>query len=163
MAGEAKTHEPTQLLHVLVPTDGSEASLRAVAHIAGLAECGVAIHVHLLNVQPPLPQSVTEFVPAGTVADYHNDEADKALAKAEALLKEHGLAYERHVEVGHAGAKIAVVTAKDKLRLLLGKGLSFGDGSAVSFSSEKADQCTMDGHGIEDVCEMVGMGVPEVY
>lgn len=109
MAGEAKTHEPTQLLHVLVPTDGSEASLRAVAHIAGLAECGVAIHVHLLNIQPPLPQSITEFVPAGTVADYHNDEADKALAKAEALLKEHGLAYERHVEVGHAGAKIAEV------------------------------------------------------
>ena len=62
-----------------------------------------------------------------------------------------------------AGAKVAVVTAKDKLRLLLGKGLSFGDGSAVSFSSEKADQCTMDGHGIENVCEMVGMGVPEVY
>lgn len=63
----------------------------------------------------------------------------------------------------NAGAKVAVVTAKDKLRLLLGKGLNFGDGSAVSFSSEKADQCTMGGHGIENVCEMVGMGVPEVY
>ena len=62
-----------------------------------------------------------------------------------------------------AGAKVAVVTAKGKLRLLLGKGLTFGDGSAVSFSSEKADQCTLDGHGIEDVCEMVGMAVPEVY
>ncbi len=62
-----------------------------------------------------------------------------------------------------AGAKVAVLTAKDKLRLLLGKGLEFGDGTAVSFSSEKADQCTMAGHGIEGVCEMVGMGVPEVY
>ena len=62
-----------------------------------------------------------------------------------------------------AGAKVAVLTAKDKLRLLLGKGLNFGDGTAVGFSSEKADQCTMEGHGIENVCEMVGMGVPEVY
>ena len=62
-----------------------------------------------------------------------------------------------------AGARIAVVTAKDKLRLLLGKGLRFGDGRAVSFSSEKADQCTLDAHGIENVCEMVGMGVPDVY
>ncbi len=62
-----------------------------------------------------------------------------------------------------AGARVAVVTAKDKLRLLLGKGLRFGDGQAVSFSSEKADQCTMAGHGLENVCEMVGMGVPEVY
>lgn len=61
-----------------------------------------------------------------------------------------------------AGAKIAVVTAKDKLRLLLGNGLNF-DGTAVSFSAEKSDQCTMSGHGIENVNEMVGMDVPEVY
>lgn len=61
-----------------------------------------------------------------------------------------------------AGAKIAVVTAKDKLRLLLGNGLAF-DGTAVSFSSEKADQCKKETHGIDGVCEMVGMDVPDVY
>jgi len=61
-----------------------------------------------------------------------------------------------------AGAKLAVVTAKDKLRLLLGKGLTF-DGSAVCFSSERADAATMKDNGIERVCEMVGMGVPDVY
>lgn len=61
-----------------------------------------------------------------------------------------------------AGAKIAVITAKDKLRLLLGNGLVF-DGTAVSFSAEKSDQCTLAGHGIENVNEMVGMDVPEVY
>lgn len=62
-----------------------------------------------------------------------------------------------------AGAKIVVITAKDKLRLLLGNGLTFGEDGAVSFSSEKADQCTFADHGIENVCEMVGMEVPEVY
>ncbi len=61
-----------------------------------------------------------------------------------------------------AGAKIAVVTAKDKLRLLLGKGLAF-DGTAVAFSSEKADKANLAENGIADVCEMLGMGVPEVY
>jgi phosphonoacetate hydrolase len=61
-----------------------------------------------------------------------------------------------------AGAKIAVVTAKDKLRLLLGKGLVF-DGTAVAFSSEHADKATMKDNGIEGVCDMVGMAVPEVY
>ena len=61
-----------------------------------------------------------------------------------------------------AGGKIAVVTAKDKLRLLLGKGLKF-DGTAVAFSSEKADKVTMADNGIADVCSLVGMGVPEVY
>ena len=61
-----------------------------------------------------------------------------------------------------AGAKVAVVTAKDKLRLLLGKGLVF-DGTAVCFSSEKADKAALKDNGIENVCAMVGMGVPEVY
>jgi phosphonoacetate hydrolase len=61
-----------------------------------------------------------------------------------------------------AGAKIAVVTAKDKLRLLLGKGLVF-DGTAVAFSSEHADKATLKDNGIEGICEMVGMAVPEVY
>jgi phosphonoacetate hydrolase len=61
-----------------------------------------------------------------------------------------------------AGAKIAVVTAKDKLRLLLGKGLVF-DGTAIAFSSEHADKATLKDNGIYGVCAMVGMAVPEVY
>jgi phosphonoacetate hydrolase len=61
-----------------------------------------------------------------------------------------------------AGARIAVVTAKDKLRLLLGKGLVF-DGTAIAFSSEHADKATLKDNGIDGVCEMVGMAVPEVY
>ena len=61
-----------------------------------------------------------------------------------------------------AGAKVAVVTAKEKLRLLLGKGLVF-DGTAVCFSSEHADKATLKDNGIAGVCEIVGMAVPEVY
>ena len=60
------------------------------------------------------------------------------------------------------GAKIAMVTAKDKLRLLLGKGLVF-DGSAVAFSSEKAGKVNLAENGIADVCSLVGMDVPDVY
>ncbi len=61
-----------------------------------------------------------------------------------------------------AGAKVGVVTAKDKLRLLLGNELVF-DGSAVCFSSEKADQATHAENGIENVCNLIGMPVPDVY
>jgi phosphonoacetate hydrolase len=61
-----------------------------------------------------------------------------------------------------AGAKICVVTAKDKLRLLLGNGLIF-DGTAICFSSEKADKATMKDNGIADPCSLVGLPVPEVY
>lgn len=62
-----------------------------------------------------------------------------------------------------AGARIAVVTAKDKLRGLLGKGLALGPGTACSFSSEKADQATVEKNGIDRVVELVGLPVPNVY
>lgn len=62
-----------------------------------------------------------------------------------------------------AGAKVAVVTAKDKLRALLGNGLTFGNGKTVCFSAERADQCSLDKNGIDDVLPMVGMKLPEVY
>jgi phosphonoacetate hydrolase len=65
-------------------------------------------------------------------------------------------------EFQKAGAKVAVVTAKDKLRLLLGKGLAF-DGSAICFSSEKADKATLAENGIEDARQLTHMPVPDVY
>ena len=42
-----------------------------------------------------------------------------------------------------AGASVAMVTAKDKLRTLLGRGLDMSTGRAVAFSSEKADKATL--------------------
>src|SRR5215813_6547826 len=62
-----------------------------------------------------------------------------------------------------AGCRIAVVTAKDKLRGLLGKGLALGPGKACSFSSEKSDQATLADNGIEAVNALVGLPVPDVY
>jgi phosphonoacetate hydrolase len=57
-----------------------------------------------------------------------------------------------------AGCKVAVVTAKDKLRKLLGHGMK-----GICFSSEKADQATEQENGITDVLPLVGMPVPDVY
>jgi phosphonoacetate hydrolase len=61
-----------------------------------------------------------------------------------------------------AGARVAVVTAKDKLRLLLGNKLKF-DGTAVCFSAERADEASLSDNGIENVLDMVAMPLPEVY
>ncbi len=62
-----------------------------------------------------------------------------------------------------AGGKVAVVTAKDKLRTLLGDGLVYTEGRAICFSSEAADQATMAENGINDASNWLGMPVPEVY
>jgi phosphonoacetate hydrolase len=57
-----------------------------------------------------------------------------------------------------AGAKVAVITAKDKLRKLLGYKMA-----GICFSSEKADQTSLAENGIEHVLERVGLPVPSVY
>src|SRR3954447_1107329 len=62
-----------------------------------------------------------------------------------------------------AGAKVAVVTAKDKLRTLLGHGLDLSSGRAIAFSSERADKATLKDNGIADVPQRLGMKVPDVY
>ncbi|RYY59890.1 MAG: phosphonoacetate hydrolase, partial [Comamonadaceae bacterium] len=57
-----------------------------------------------------------------------------------------------------AGMEVAVVTAKDKLRKLLGHGLR-----GICFSAEKADRATVADGGIADVLSLVGKPVPSVY
>ena len=57
-----------------------------------------------------------------------------------------------------AGMHCAVITAKDKLRRLLGHGMK-----GICFSSEKADKVSEAENGIDEVLELVGMPVPGVY
>lgn len=62
-----------------------------------------------------------------------------------------------------AGAKVAIVTAKDKLRTLLGHRLAFDDGRAICFSSEKADRTSRAENGLDNASAWLGRPVPEVY
>jgi phosphonoacetate hydrolase len=75
-----------------------------------------------------------------------------------------------------AGLDVMVVTAKDKLRRLLGAGLVEDgpslDGSSdfvaptrrgICFSAERADEATVEANGIGDVLDLVGRPLPSVY
>ena len=62
-----------------------------------------------------------------------------------------------------AGAKVAMVTAKDKLRLLLSSGLDYATGRAIAFSSERANIATKKENGIEKVLSYVGLPLSDVY
>lgn len=73
---------------------------------------------------------------------------DAALLRGETIL----------ASMARAGVRVAAITAKDKLRLLLGKNL---DG--ICFSSERADQCTVAEHGIAGVEALVGRAKPDMY
>ncbi len=57
-----------------------------------------------------------------------------------------------------AGVAVAVVTAKDKLRRLLGNQMK-----GICFSAEKADKVTLEENGIDEVLDLVGLPLPDVY
>ena len=58
----------------------------------------------------------------------------------------------------NAGRKVGVVTAKEKLRDILSFKLN-----GIAFSAEKANQATLETHGIENVEEIVGHPTPAIY
>jgi phosphonoacetate hydrolase len=64
--------------------------------------------------------------------------------------------------MSQAGVPTAAITAKDKLRRMLGRGLDAGAGG-ICFSSEQADRCTVAEHGIADVEALVGRATPDMY
>jgi phosphonoacetate hydrolase len=66
--------------------------------------------------------------------------------------------------MSRAGVAVAAITAKDKLRRMLGKGLAIAHGGGgICFSSEQADRCTLAEHGIENVVALVGRPQPDMY
>jgi len=74
---------------------------------------------------------------------------DPALLRCDSLL----------AALSRKGLRVAVVTAKDKLRLLLGRGVQGG----VCFSAERARETSLAEHGIARADEFVGRPAPDVY
>jgi len=58
----------------------------------------------------------------------------------------------------HAGRKVAVITAKEKLRDIFSHNLT-----GIAFSSEKAGQAKLETHGLGDVEKVVGRPTPQIY
>jgi phosphonoacetate hydrolase len=65
-------------------------------------------------------------------------------------------------EYVRVGARVVAITAKDKLRRQLAKGLDVSRGS-MCFSSEKADKTTRAEHGIDNALALVGCPLPDMY
>ncbi len=65
-------------------------------------------------------------------------------------------------EFSRHGARVATVTAKDKLRKQLQKDMVFDNGS-VSFSAQFCEQSTIAENGIDNLVDFVGMAKPDMY
>jgi phosphonoacetate hydrolase len=62
-------------------------------------------------------------------------------------------------EMSRAGVRVAAITAKDKLRKMLGHQMKGG----ICFSSERAGSATLAENGIENVEALVGRPTPDMY
>jgi phosphonoacetate hydrolase len=126
--------------------------------LAGAGTCVIADCVMPSFTNPNTLSIVTGVPPAvhGICGNYFSDPE----RREEVMMND-----PKHLRVGtilaafaDAGAKVAVITAKDKLRKLLGHKMK-----GICFSSEKADQATIAENGIDNVLDRVGMPVPSVY
>lgn len=90
-------------LRILLPVDGSEPAKRATAHVIALAARGLAVEIHLLNVQPAVRGVAASLVSHADLEGYHRDEGLTALAGCAGLIEAAGLPMHRHVSVGEPG------------------------------------------------------------
>jgi len=93
---------------LLVPIDGSDHSLRALAHvIKRVASDRRLLQIFVLNVQPWLPRSL--FVTPSMIAEHHKAKSKEDLARAQRMLRRKGLKAEIMVRLGEPGETIAKV------------------------------------------------------
>lgn len=95
---------------ILLPVDGSECALRAVALVIAKRAYYAnpnELEIHLVNVQPPLSHDVTRFASHQQVADFHREESEKLMRAACQLLDDAGATYTCHPLVGGVAEAIA--------------------------------------------------------
>ena len=91
--------------HILVPVstfdDARWAAEQAIARYRR-----EPAHIHLLNVQRPLPQHISRFFGGGDLRNFHRDTGMRVLDPAIRMLDEAGVPHRDHVEVGNPAKTI---------------------------------------------------------
>jgi YjbE family integral membrane protein len=109
-----ETHLPdggSPMQKILVPVDGSRNAGHALRQVVNEFLGDPSLEVHLLNVQTPFSRHIAQFVGKRARDDFHNEQAEKALAPARELLARHGVPFSAHVRLGDK-AKMIVGEAR---------------------------------------------------
>lgn len=91
---------------ILIPTDGSDHARNALQFVLDLAADGIAVEVHLLNVQPAVRGVAASLVPHADLESYHREEGMKILSGPAKQVEAAGLTPHLHVGVGDAATNV---------------------------------------------------------
>lgn len=107
-ASPASLEEENDMLRILVPVDGSGASLDAVRNVIKQAKRGrESMFIVLLNVQPRLNRHTARFLPKSTREGWRRERAESAMQQARQLLHDAGLSWDAAMATGDPGEAIA--------------------------------------------------------
>ncbi len=97
--------------HMLIPVDGSDNSIRALAYVISRAVKDRHLRICIVNVQPEMAPSI--LITRGMIAGHHESQSKEALIRARQLLARHRVKAEILVRFGEP-AEAIVKTAKQK-------------------------------------------------
>jgi nucleotide-binding universal stress UspA family protein len=93
---------------VLIPVDGSDNSTRAVDAACRQVAYGQPVTVHLLNVQTPINSGIVKnYINQDLIDKFYQELGETALESARARVREAGIEYTSHVEIGDVAQTIA--------------------------------------------------------
>lgn len=95
------------MYRVLVPSDGSSNSQYGVRYVVSEYMKNRDIEIHVLNVQRPFSKHVSDFTSRRARMEFHQEQAEMALAPVRQALDGFGVPYTVHTEVGDKADCIA--------------------------------------------------------
>ena len=101
-------------MRILVPVDGSDASLNALRYTLCLRDVhNEGIHIEVLNVQPSMRAAVAQFIDKHVIEEFHTEQGEEALVAAKAMVDEAQVDYDVSIVVGGV-AETIVEQAREK-------------------------------------------------
>lgn len=105
---------------ILLPVDGSENSIRAVKRAIEISKEAGSAKLLLVTAFPPIVSgNVKSFFSTEEIQSYYQEEGQKALAPAKALLDAEGVSYESEVLVGPIAHTVADYAKKKQVDTII--------------------------------------------
>ena len=101
-------------MKVLVPLDGSAASLAAVDHVKALAAAGVRVQALLLHVQPRFHRHIAQFSSRAARDALRAERSAAAMAQAIEELSRSRVPFAAMTELGPVADRIAAVAERER-------------------------------------------------